>query len=65
MADRIIRNFIGGESADAADGRTSDLVAPSTGEVFATAVVSGPEDVGWAPLHPRASSAHRSANAST
>ena len=45
MADRIIRNFIGGEAADAADGRTSDLVNPSTGEVFATAVVSGPEDV--------------------
>ncbi len=45
MADRTIRNFIGGESADAADGRTSELIDPSTGEVFATAVVSGPEDI--------------------
>jgi betaine-aldehyde dehydrogenase len=45
MTDRTIRNFIGGEHADAANGRTSDLVNPSTGEVFATAVVSGPDDI--------------------
>jgi len=45
MADRIIRNIIGGESVDAADGRTTDLINPSTGEVFASAVLSGPEDI--------------------
>jgi len=42
---RIIRNFVGGESVDAVDGATSDLYNPSTGEVFASAVVSGPADV--------------------
>ena len=46
MSDkRIIRNFVGGESVDAVDGATSDLYNPSTGEVFASAVVSGPADV--------------------
>ena len=42
MADRLYRNFIGGEAADAADGRTADLVDPSTGEVFATVGRLGP-----------------------
>ncbi|HVV21965.1 MAG TPA: aldehyde dehydrogenase family protein, partial [Pseudonocardiaceae bacterium] len=42
---RTVRNFIGGKSVDAADGRTSDLVDPATGEVFGTAPLSGPEDV--------------------
>jgi betaine-aldehyde dehydrogenase len=45
VADRVYRNFVNGESADAADGRTTDLVDPSTGEVFASAVLSGPEDI--------------------
>ena len=45
MADRVIRNFIGGEYVDAVDGRTTDLINPSTGEVFASAVLSGAEDV--------------------
>ena len=46
MSDkRTVRNFINGESVDAAEGRTSDLVDPSTGEVFGTAPVSGAEDV--------------------
>ena len=44
-AKRVVRNFVNGESVDAADGRTSDLVDPSTGEVFGTAPVSGPQDV--------------------
>jgi betaine-aldehyde dehydrogenase len=39
------RNFVGGEHVDTVDGRTADLVDPATGEVFATAPVSGPEDV--------------------
>ena len=40
-----IRNFINGEYADSIDGRTSDLIDPCTGEVFASAVVSGAEDI--------------------
>jgi len=40
-----ITNFIGGERAPAADGRTSDLVDPSTGEVFANAPISGQADL--------------------
>ncbi len=42
---RVVRNFIGGEYRDAADGRTAELVDPSTGEVFGTAPVSGAADV--------------------
>ncbi|MFC6878951.1 MULTISPECIES: gamma-aminobutyraldehyde dehydrogenase [Actinomadura] len=40
-----LRNFIGGEYADAKDGRTLEVVDPSTGEVYAEAPVSGAEDV--------------------
>jgi betaine-aldehyde dehydrogenase len=40
-----VRNFVGGSSVDATDGRRADLVDPSTGEVFGSAPVSGPEDV--------------------
>ena len=40
-----VRNFINGRSVDAASGQTSDLVNPTTGEVFATAPVSGAQDV--------------------
>ena len=42
---RKLQNFIGGEYRDAADGRTSTLVNPSTGEGFAEAPVSGQADV--------------------
>jgi betaine-aldehyde dehydrogenase len=42
---RVLRNFVGGAQVDAADGRTGDLVDPSTGEVFATAQLSGAVDV--------------------
>ncbi|MDQ1723010.1 MAG: betaine-aldehyde dehydrogenase [Frankiaceae bacterium] len=42
---RNLANFIGGQSAPAADGRTTDLIDPSTGEVFGTAPLSGPADV--------------------
>lgn len=44
-AVRTVRNFVGGEYADALSGRTADLVDPTTGDVFATAPVSGREDV--------------------
>jgi betaine-aldehyde dehydrogenase len=44
-AKRTVRNFVDGEFRDAADGRTSDLVNPATGEAFGTAPLSGPADV--------------------
>ena len=40
-----LHNFIGGDAVDAKSGRRSDLVNPSTGEIFATAPVSGSADV--------------------
>ena len=42
---RSVRNFIAGESVDAADGRRADLIDPSTGEVLGSAPVSGEVDV--------------------
>jgi betaine-aldehyde dehydrogenase len=42
---RALRNFVNGGWVDAADGRTSDLVNPATGEVFATAPISGQADI--------------------
>jgi len=42
---RNVQNFIDGKLVDAVDGRRSDLIDPSTGEVFGTAPVSGAEDV--------------------
>ncbi|HKY15558.1 MAG TPA: gamma-aminobutyraldehyde dehydrogenase [Microthrixaceae bacterium] len=45
MTDRLYRNFVDGTAVDAADGRTTDLIDPSTGEVFAQAALSGAEDV--------------------
>ena len=40
-----IQNFINGELVDAADGRTSEIVSPVTGKVYATAPMSSKEDV--------------------
>ena len=45
MADKAFRNVINGELVDAADGRTYDVVDPTTGEVYATAPMSGGEDL--------------------
>ncbi len=42
---RVLTNFINGERVAAADGQTTDLINPSTGEVFASAPLSGDEDV--------------------
>jgi betaine-aldehyde dehydrogenase len=44
-AKSVLHNVIGGAAAAPADGRYTDLVDPSTGEVFASAPVSGPADV--------------------
>ena len=41
MSGERLRNFIGGEYVDAKDGRTLEVVDPSTGEVYAEAPVSG------------------------
>ncbi|MDX6205978.1 MAG: betaine-aldehyde dehydrogenase [Frankiales bacterium] len=42
---RRLRNFVAGEFADATDGRELELHDPSTGQVFATAPISGAADV--------------------
>ncbi len=38
-------NFINGERRPAADGRTTDVVNPVTGQAYATAPLSGPADI--------------------
>ncbi|NVI89702.1 gamma-aminobutyraldehyde dehydrogenase [Actinomadura sp. BRA 177] len=45
MSGERLRNFIGGEYVDAKDGRTLEVVDPSTGEPYAEAPVSGAADV--------------------
>ena len=49
MADmnekRVLRNFVDGDHTEPADGRYTDVVDPSTGEVFASAPLSGSADV--------------------
>ncbi|MEV5510920.1 gamma-aminobutyraldehyde dehydrogenase [Streptomyces orinoci] len=42
---RRLRNYIDGEFRDAADGRTTEVVNPATGEPYATAPLSGAADV--------------------
>ncbi|MGW1026876.1 gamma-aminobutyraldehyde dehydrogenase [Streptomyces sp. NPDC002577] len=42
---RRLRNYIDGELRDAADGRTTEVVNPVTGEAYATAPLSGQADV--------------------
>jgi betaine-aldehyde dehydrogenase len=42
---QVLRNVVGGEHVEPADGRRSDLVDPSSGEVFASAPLSSAEDV--------------------
>src|SRR6201981_3303723 len=45
MADRALPNFVNGKYAHPADRRTSDVIDPSTGEVYAQAPVSSRQDV--------------------
>ena len=40
-----LRNFVNGEYVDSSEGRRSELVDPTTGEVFATAPISSAKDV--------------------
>ncbi|WP_087930382.1 gamma-aminobutyraldehyde dehydrogenase [Streptomyces albireticuli] len=42
---RRLRNYIDGEFREAADGRTTEVVNPATGEAYAVAALSGPADV--------------------
>ena len=42
---QVLANFVGGAYRPAQDGRTSDVVDPSTGEIYLQAPVSGPADV--------------------
>ena len=44
-ATRMLRNFVDGEHVDAAEGRTLDIIDPSTAQVVATAPISSAEDV--------------------
>ena len=43
-APTAARMMIGGESVDAADGQTFEVVNPATGKVIATAPLGGRED---------------------
>ena len=46
MSEKLtLRNVIGGEEVDAADGSAYDVLDPTTGEVYGTAPRSGAEDV--------------------
>jgi betaine-aldehyde dehydrogenase len=45
MAGRALQNFVNGTYTDASDGRTSDVIDPSTGEVYAQAPISSAKDV--------------------
>ena len=46
MSDlRTLRNYINGEFVDAADGRTLEVVDPTTGQAYATSPLSGAADV--------------------
>ncbi len=45
MADTVFRNIIKGEAVDALSGATYDVFDPTTGEIYAQAAMSGPEDV--------------------
>ncbi|MDH6578871.1 gamma-aminobutyraldehyde dehydrogenase [Kitasatospora sp. MAP5-34] len=42
---RTLRNYINGEFVDAADGRTLEIVDPTTGQAYATSPLSGSADV--------------------
>ena len=42
---KAFRNFVNGEWVDAADGSTTDIIDPTTGEAYATAALSGDADI--------------------
>ena len=42
---KAFKNFVNGQHVEAADGRTTNVVNPVTGKVYATAPLSGQADV--------------------
>ena len=42
---KAFKNFINGQHVDAADGRTTEVINPATGEQYATAPLSGEADI--------------------
>jgi betaine-aldehyde dehydrogenase len=42
---KAFSNFVNGKQADALDGRTTEVINPSTGQAYATAPLSSPADV--------------------
>jgi betaine-aldehyde dehydrogenase len=45
LITHTLRNFVNGQHVDAADGRTSEVINPATGEAYALAPVSSATDV--------------------
>jgi betaine-aldehyde dehydrogenase len=45
LITHTLRNFVNGQQVDAADGRTSEVINPATGEAYAAAPVSSAADV--------------------
>ena len=45
MADTTFSNVVDGDLVDAASGETYDVIDPTNGEVYATAPMSGQEDL--------------------
>jgi betaine-aldehyde dehydrogenase len=45
LITHTLRNFVNGQQVDAADGRTSEVINPATGEAYAVAPVSSAPDV--------------------
>ena len=45
MGDQVFRNVINGELVDSMSGETYEVFDPATGEAYAAAAMSGPEDI--------------------
>jgi betaine-aldehyde dehydrogenase len=45
LSTETLRNFVNGQQVDAAEGRTSEVINPATGEAYAAAPVSSAADV--------------------
>jgi betaine-aldehyde dehydrogenase len=45
LSIETLRNFVNGQQVDAADGRTSEVINPATGEAYAAAPLSSAADV--------------------
>jgi acyl-CoA reductase-like NAD-dependent aldehyde dehydrogenase len=45
LSTGTLRNFVNGRQVDAADGRTTEVINPATGEAYAEAPLSSAADV--------------------